>query len=609
MLGILIASGAQILLGLSIVFDKVLLKNKWTGDPLPYVFWIGVIDAFGLLFIPFGFHFVSLSLLLLSFAAGASFFVSILWYYIALKRGEASQSVAIVGGFAPIATALIANALLGTSGNIAEKVAFVLLALGGLVMFSSEKFSLWRIAPFILLAAGFTGLTDVLEKLVFDQTNFATGFVLMKLGTVLTALTLLLIPRLRKRIRNESHDAPAKNRTFYLANRALAGVSSVLIFYAVKLEHPALVEAIGGLRYVVIFLAALALTLIKPSWLKERFRGWTLAGKIIATLLIIAGLTGLGLERYYESQPPPPAPDVSWGVNFSTLMAEHFGMDPRGTYDAILSELHPKAIRIAAYWDENEPQKGVWDFKKVDWQLEDAAKYKTPAILVVGEKTPRWPECHFPSWVDRTNLTERKTELLAYLTEIVNRYKNTPGLSLWQVENEPFLFFGECPTPDASLLDSELSLVRSIDPNHKILLTDGGEFGDWVRAASRADVFGNTLYRKVNTTLFGRITWPITPAFYPLRRDITRLLIGKPDQQFMVVELGLEPWAHKQIYEVSVDEQLSLFSIQDFESVISYARQTGFKDFYLWGAEWWYWLKTKGNHPEFWNAAKNVFKG
>jgi len=30
---------------------------------------------------------------------------------------------------------------------------------------------------------------------------------------------------------------------------------------------------------------------------------------------------------------------------------------------------------------------------------------------------------------------------------------------------------------------------------------------------------------------------------------------------------------------------------------------------YLWGSEWWYWLKEKQNDPKIWEEAKNLICG
>lgn len=81
-----------------------------------------------------------------------------------------------------------------------------------------------------------------------------------------------------------------------MVNRFLAGVGSFLIVYAISLTSPAIVEAISGVRYAVIFIGALAITLIRPDWLEENFSGRVLAAKLTATGLVIAGLAVIGLQ-------------------------------------------------------------------------------------------------------------------------------------------------------------------------------------------------------------------------------------------------------------------------------------------------------------------------
>ena len=43
-----------------------------------------------------------------------------------------------------------------------------------------------------------------------------------------------------------------------------------------------------------------------------------------------------------------------------------------------------------------------------------------------------------------------------------------------------------------------------------------------------------------------------------------------------------------------------------FNEMINFSSKTGFDTFYLWGAEWWYWLDKQG-HPEHWQRAKELF--
>ncbi|PKL15924.1 MAG: hypothetical protein CVV49_18880 [Spirochaetae bacterium HGW-Spirochaetae-5] len=293
---------------------------------------------------------------------------------------------------------------------------------------------------------------------------------------------------------------------------------------------------------------------------------------------------------------------MTWGVTFSDLMAEDLKLDTGETLKAILKDLKPQGIRLVAYWDRIEKRKGVYDFRSLDLQMRIAAEYKTPVILAVGQRVPRWPECHIPNWADP------KKDLLPFMKRVVKRYRGYRNILYWQVENEPFLKFGECPKADKKLLESEIDTVRNLDPGRKILLTDGGEFGDWYRAAKRGNIFGTTLYRKVHNRFFGEITYPITPEIYPLKRDIVQFLTGKPDQNFIIIELGTEPWGDKQIFEMTMDEQLENFSMKNFRDNINYALECRYDVYYLWGAEWWYYLKKKHGIDGYWHYAADVFK-
>ena len=164
----------------------------------------------------------------------------------------------------------------------------------------------------MLLASAIFGLVNVLEKFVYNRTNFVTGYVWFTIGTFIGSMALLVRASWRTQIFTESHESTPRNRFWYFVNRFTAGLGSFLIFYAISLTHPAIVNAISGVRYVVIFLGAFMLTKFKPTWLKEDFRGWQLATKTLGTCLVIAGVVVVGLAggktaaSAASSQPAPP---------------------------------------------------------------------------------------------------------------------------------------------------------------------------------------------------------------------------------------------------------------------------------------------------------------
>jgi drug/metabolite transporter (DMT)-like permease len=295
--GIFVAIIAHGLIGATLVWDKVLLRQPETRNLFAYVFWLGFISIFGLVLIPFGFQMPKPPVAALAFGAGLLQMAAMFFYYGALKAGEASQTLAIMGGFSPVATALISIPLLGNPiGGRAVLTGFLLLVAGGFVMFLSEKTDIGKVLPNVLLASVSYGLVNVLQKMAFDQTNFVSGYVLFTLGTFTGSLILLIPASWRRQIFQKQQKGKPQNWFWYFVNRFLNGLGSFLVFYAISLISPALVDAITGLRYVVIFAVSYALSVLWPKWLREDFSGTVLFGKTIATALVVAGLVLVGLH-------------------------------------------------------------------------------------------------------------------------------------------------------------------------------------------------------------------------------------------------------------------------------------------------------------------------
>lgn len=330
--------------------------------------------------------------------------------------------------------------------------------------------------------------------------------------------------------------------------------------------------------------------------------------RAIACVIILAGFAALWFLR-----PPQATGDIVWGVTFSHTFAEHLGLPWRETYIAILDDLGARNIRIPVYWTEIERAQGVYDFSDYDWMMDEAEKRNAQITLVVGQRVPRWPECHVPQWAKRLSPEERNTSLRYAITEIVARYKNNSALVRWQVENEPFLpHFGECPPPDAKDLDAEIALVRFLDPNRPIIVTDSGELSVWVSAYKRADIFGTTMYRTVWSSLLsptlGYITYPLPPKFFWLKANIMRAIYG--NKPIIVSELQTEPWGPEffRIAKMTREERAFSMTPERFSDNIAYARSAGFSEVYLWGVEWWYFLKVREGDSSYWDSAGAIIQ-
>ena len=299
----------------------------------------------------------------------------------------------------------------------------------------------------------------------------------------------------------------------------------------------------------------------------------------------------------------------SFGATYVDWISEKYGMNGRQVFLEILDDLKVKNIRLPVYWNKVEVAEDVHEFGEIDWQLAEAKKRGAKIILNIGRKLPRWPECHQPEWVlEKKDEIYEKAKLLEFLKVVVERYRENPALYAWQVENEPFLPFGEnCPLFGGDFLDEELKLVRALDGGHPVIVTDSGELSLWSRAQKRSDIFGTTMYRTVWQENLGYYTYPFPPAFFRIKRGLSELYAG--ERPSVVIELQAEPWGPHENYEhdlYPLSEQLLHFNDRIFREHIEYAKKTGFDEFYLWGVEWWYWAKLQG-HEKIWEEAKKLF--
>ncbi|QQS16084.1 MAG: hypothetical protein IPK84_01875 [Candidatus Moraniibacteriota bacterium] len=321
---------------------------------------------------------------------------------------------------------------------------------------------------------------------------------------------------------------------------------------------------------------------------------------IVASLFVLAAI----LFVYFNLPGPEPREDVRFGITFSSRFARDLGLDAPEVLRALFEDLGVQRVRIPVYWDTVERERGTFDFSDIDWQLDMARQYDVDVILAVGQKVPRWPECFVPTWADTDDL--KNEAAVRFIRKTIEHYKDRSEISLWQIENEPFLAFGICPPLSGATLDREISAARAEDSSRPILTTDSGELSTWIPAASRGDVFGTTLYRKLWSNRFGYITYPIGPNFFRFKEMLVRIFSRQ--KNFMVIELQAEPWANGSFMDVSLDEQWKTMNAEQLLENVRYARQVGFSDVYLWGAEWWYWLREKRGVSDVWDAARDVFR-
>ncbi len=304
-------------------------------------------------------------------------------------------------------------------------------------------------------------------------------------------------------------------------------------------------------------------------------------------------LFGAFVLREVESHPV-------YGFTFSSMYAESLGLDAEETLTATLDAFHPAFVRFPLYWDAIERESDVFIWDDIDRAVAKMQSAHVSIHMVIGAKVPRWPECFFPAWVNLRDRDVYRESLLAYIDEAVTRY--APVVDVWQVENEPFFAFGDCPDPDIDMLQEEIALVRAIDPDAEIQMTVSGEQQMWGSVASFTDRIGVSVYRNARSALFGSFSFPVPSEWYALMRMPMFF-----SHDFAISELQMEPWFTSHPRYLSVENAASLFTSRDALNNLAYARATGFSEVSFWGVEWWYYLQQQG-YPELWNVMSEVMK-
>jgi len=336
-------------------------------------------------------------------------------------------------------------------------------------------------------------------------------------------------------------------------------------------------------------------------------------------ILIILGIFVFLFCCYILVGTPSQAKEIAWGVNFSQKHAKNLGLDWKEAYLALLDDLKIRNFKIPTHWDLIEPANGEYNFEDLDFQIGEAENRGAKILLVIGMKTGRWPECHIPGWAKNLSKEEQQKEILELIEKTVLRYRDRVSVKMWQIENEPFFPFGECPWVDKDFVKEEIEKVKSLDSQKRnIVISDSGEGSLWITAAQIGDVVGTTLYKKVWFSFswekrmfpflpqkFGfYVYYPLPPMFYWRKAQIIQKFFQK---KVICVEMQAEPWCPVLLYDCPLAEQEKTMTLEQLKYNLEFAQKTGFDEFYLWGAEWWYWMKGIQQKPEIWEEVKKLF--
>lgn len=345
------------------------------------------------------------------------------------------------------------------------------------------------------------------------------------------------------------------------------------------------------------------------NWPINYWRGsWWHKPLIVLAILLVVSIIGMWCigEWYIYTMRDKP---MTYGVTFIPDYAQSLGVNPQQTMQALLN-IGVRQFRLTSYWSDIQPSAGQYDFSQLDWEFKLANEYHAKIILTVGLRQPRWPECHPPSWINTAKpMATWEPQLLAFMTQVINRYKHNPALEAWQLENEYFLKgFGQCNNYSRQRLITEYNLLAKLDPQHTIILGRSNNAIGIPIGKPTPDMYSISVYKRVwdaNVT-HRYFEYPYPAWFYAFLAGLQEIYQGK---NMIIAELQAEAWApdNKTLTQISLSQQDKSLNATRLKHRFSFGKATGMKDAIMWGAEYWYYRKVVLHDPSLWNVAKKEF--
>jgi Beta-galactosidase len=371
-----------------------------------------------------------------------------------------------------------------------------------------------------------------------------------------------------------------------------------------------------------------------------------------AATLLLPVLTELRLMRAarpltdrWREMPVEPRGAAQIGISFRPLQAAALGLDPEAALRALLA--YPfQLIRLGAYWNRLEPEPGSFQPEELDRQLDAAERAGKRVIMCVGPvKAFGYPEFFVPPHhLDRplregtlVRPDEHRRLLdagTAFVTRVVERYRDRDAITAWQVEHEAVdpLGMEHSWRLSEAFVRAEVEAVRAADPGRPVMMNGflptstpvrvqqwwrTRDQGDSLSVAQRlADIVGIDFYPRHALAAAGPLTLYLDGSrarWQQQRRERLLDWAAKDGRRLMIAEVQAEPWeavttppspAGRAMYSCRPEDLIGNYS-----QCMRWSNQNGFvMDGYLfWGAEYWL-LRERQGDPRYLRAFARVLE-
>lgn len=268
---LLLATAGQFLNAIVAVLDKYIVTDeKVLPRPFVYAFYSCLITGFWIVIylvglIP-GLHHIgvphfsnvqspSIQVVGMSFLAAYTFFMALVSMYDALKHADASDVMPVIGAVSAVSTFGMSYLFLGITISPNFVWGIALLAVGTLLV-SQMRFTK-GVVLHTIHSGIFFALHYIAMKGLFQETSFDDGFFWSRIGFVVFALSLMLVPAYYEKITAQTKKTTRKGSVLILGAKVIAGVAAFMLLKSTDMGDVTVVQALDGLKYVFIILLSI----------------------------------------------------------------------------------------------------------------------------------------------------------------------------------------------------------------------------------------------------------------------------------------------------------------------------------------------------------------
>ncbi len=300
---ILIVIIAQSFYAVTAVVDKFIITSKKVEKPFIYAFYVTILSVVPIFlfmigsfdFDFFGFKLPSiynvyrpdLALISMTLVSAFAGFYALISMYSALREADASDVIPVIGSIATVFTLIISYLVLNDPISKNFFVAIIFLVLGTLLISHlrlNKKILMLTLNAGILFA-----LKATVVKQMFLDTSFDQAFFWSRIGLIIFILSIISVPRFLGKIKFNAKKTKTNGSLWVVGNSILGGLAAFMTLKAIDLGNVSVVQSLGGLQFVFLFLISFIFGKFLPQKCGENNKTKDVIQKAISIALIFIG--------------------------------------------------------------------------------------------------------------------------------------------------------------------------------------------------------------------------------------------------------------------------------------------------------------------------------